>query len=254
MQTNPFIQREHAERYADLRSIPQAMLEGYVRLILRSCNAPMRIADVGSGAGQFTVALASALPTVTIDSFEPAPAMREAAARLIEDLRLSNVHLRPTRFEEFSGTDTYDLILLSEVIHLFADPLALLDKLVAHLKPHGTIAIRTSSQSQLRARDWYRFFPRALLIDMRRHPPLELLVDALRFHGLLVSEIIFDESRALPANRFAALLTDRGFSTLYLISDAEFGAGCARMAREVLSADTYYYDYKMTLLLARGLT
>jgi len=88
---------------------------------------------------------------------------------------------------------------------------------------------------------------------MCRHPPLELVVEVLRSYGLVVSETVIDESRTIPAELFTRILLQKGYSTLHLLSTREYDEGCAKVKEEVPSSGTYYYDYQMTLIVARGL-
>jgi 2-polyprenyl-3-methyl-5-hydroxy-6-metoxy-1,4-benzoquinol methylase len=247
----PFGDQKHAHQYQGLRAIPRPILDKYVDEILRGGSSVRRILDVGAGTGQFTIAFASALPDALVESLEPARPMFEELAKQVRLSKLLNVTLRPAALEGFKPESRFDLLVLSEVVHLFADPLALVDRLVGLLRPQGTIAFRTSSQAQLRTRDWYRFFPRARLVDMVRHPPLELLAEALTQQGFLVSETILDESRRMPTRHFLEMIRHRAFSTLYLISDDEFQTGYLRLSAETQGSTDYHYDYRMTLLAAR---
>jgi hypothetical protein len=102
----------------------------------------------------------------------------------------------------------------------------------------------------LAVRDWYRFFPTARLVDMMRHPPLERLREALRQRGLVVEELVVNESRAVSASAFVDLLCRRAFSTLHLIDAGAFDAGCLSLTRELANVTDYIYDYEMTLIFA----
>lgn len=248
----PFECRGHARRYRTLRAVPRPVLSLYLKAILSTDLRPRRVLDIGAGTGQFTVALASALPRATIESLEPAEAMRMELHRRVARARLRNVKLTPLPLESFSDDATFDLLVLSEVIHLLGDPVRVVDRIVRLVRPGGTIAIRTSSQAQLRSRDWYRFFPSAKLVDMHRHPSLDLLSEALTQRGLSVSEAVVDESRPLPTALLLRMFEQRAFSTLHLIDKKEFQRGLQRLSLDVRGAAHHYFDYRMTLLTARS--
>ena len=249
MPRNPFTIRKHAEIFAHVRSLPDRLLKQYMH-IFSMISDPRQILDVGGGTGQFTVALAKTFPLAVVEGIEPASAMFRKMKDFVQRSQIGNVRLVSKRLEDISPIPAYDFVLLSEVSHLFDNGLDLVRRLRTLLMPKGVIAIRTSSHSQLIERDWYRFFPHARLIDLERHHSLELLKEAFRLSGFHVSEIVVDESRDVPALEFATLLTQRGYSTLHLITETDFQSGCDYLQSVTRENSSYYFDYKMTLLVA----
>jgi SAM-dependent methyltransferase len=242
----------YAACFDEFRTIPAPTMQLYLDMITRTVPSPKRALDLGAGSGQFTIALALAFPGITIEAAEPSSQMRAKLAQNVGRTNDANVVIRSESLTELPALPAFDLVVLSEVIHLL-DPILLVQKLLSLTKTAGCVVIRTSSQEQLRRRDWYRFFPPARFVDILRHPPLELIEQMLRSNGFLVSQTIIDESRRVSAESFRHLLTRRMFSTLYLITDEEFEEGCARVESELRGTVEYNYDYEMTLLTARRL-
>ncbi|WP_224362785.1 class I SAM-dependent methyltransferase [Hyalangium versicolor] len=100
-----------------------------------------RIADVGAGLGYYTVRLSEAVgPTGQVVATDiDDDALAKLRARVSER---KNIEVRKVPADD-PGLEPgkYDLILLSEVDHFFADRVAYLTKLRAALTPNGRIAV-----------------------------------------------------------------------------------------------------------------
>lgn len=112
----PFRDQQFAARYQRLRGIPQPILGNYVREILRDSTGVQSVLDVDAGTGQFTVALASALPQARVESLEPAPAMYRQLARQVRLAKVGNVSMRLASLDDVRRGSRFDLVLLSEVV------------------------------------------------------------------------------------------------------------------------------------------
>lgn len=248
-----FDRHSYIDQYDHLRSMPSASMSVYLGTILSAAPTVQRVLDVGAGTGQFALPIAQACPNAIVEALDPSARMIEKLNDKLHRCKQDNVRLRHCMLSDIPSTSKYDLLLLSEVVHIFDDPIQLVNKLASLTDSHGCIAIRTSSQEQLRRQQWYRHFPTARLIDMHRHHPIELLSEGLRQRGLVVSEVLVDESRTISSACFLQMITAKMFSTLDLLGEGEFSEGCRFLHKELLNTATYFYDYEMTLLVARSL-
>jgi hypothetical protein len=141
----------------------------------------------------------------------------------------------------------YDAAWLSEVVHLLGTPQDWAAKLASSLNPGARGVVRTSTHEQLRTRHWYTYFPRALEVDLERHPSEQAVSQALADSGFVSYQATtVDESRMLPATVVRDLFAKRAFSTLHLISARELEAGLALWDAEFAGSDLVLWDYEMT--------
>jgi len=144
----------------------------------------------------------------------------------------------------------FDLILLSEVTHLIEGWDRVARRLAAALTPGGLILIRTSSHQQLRERDWYQLFPRALEVDLARHIGIKELTDVLRLLSLSIEVRTVCESREVGTDWYLELLANRAFSTLHYLTDEELAEGVAQARAALEDKRLVYFDYEMTCVTA----
>jgi 16S rRNA (guanine527-N7)-methyltransferase len=99
-------------------------------------GAPMRVADIGSGAGFPALPLAAALPSASFTLFESQGRHAAVAERLAREAGLSNVRVLPMRVEEFGEREAFDLVTARAVA-----PLAVLVEYAAPLLVMGGTAV-----------------------------------------------------------------------------------------------------------------
>lgn len=250
-----FRKEEVARDYARLRTPPDRAMRTYTRLMLQGVNASPLVCDVGAGVGTFARALASSVPGAMIHCVEPAEAMFNQLNHMIGQLGSDKVSSYKEKLSDLikEQRGQYDLVLASEIIHLFQPVEESLHHLASLVAPGGTLVIRTSSQGQLQRRGWYRFFPSARLIDMARHPSLELVSEVLYQSNFVVSEAVVDESGWRSAASYLELISPRGFSTLRLLDEHALETGTREMRLGLAGNETFWFDYEMTLLIGRRL-
>jgi 2-polyprenyl-3-methyl-5-hydroxy-6-metoxy-1,4-benzoquinol methylase len=248
-----FEEQAHTVVYRDHRAVPRFVMRQYLAEILPHANpgtANLRILDVGSGPGSFSVAFAEHLPSAEVRGVDASAAMTTIANELVAKTGLQNVAFQNIHVGGVKIEGTFDIILCSEMIHLVDHPRQFLEGLSESLRPGGVIAIRTSSQEQIMERDWYRYFPAARIVDLERHKSMQLLVAICEEIGYKTVVHEIDESRELPTKDYLSMFTSRSFSTLHLILEKEFEDGIKLMHRNLDSSTQVYFDYRTSLLIA----
>jgi 2-polyprenyl-3-methyl-5-hydroxy-6-metoxy-1,4-benzoquinol methylase len=118
----------------------------FKQVLRRVPGARLSVLDVGGGAGSQLDAVRACdarvafTQVVDFDSGAAALATKNGHAYFCG------------RIEDFETDRTFDLILLLNLIEHVRDPLAVLQKLRAHLSPHGEILVKTPNYDSLDAR------------------------------------------------------------------------------------------------------
>ena len=137
---------------------------------------PLKIADVGSGTGRFTPALAEAFGG-PVYGVEPAARMRAVAER---DAAHPHVAYRPGRCESIPlGDDAVDAAILFGVWHHVDDKAEAAHELFRIVSGGGSLLVRTTSRDRFPELWWYEHFPRAREIDVAMAAPLASTVSTL---------------------------------------------------------------------------
>jgi|AGTN01.2.fsa_nt_gi Methylase involved in ubiquinone/menaquinone biosynthesis len=118
--------------------------------------SPGDVLEIGCGTGYFTQAVAKHAKHVTATDLSPA--MVEAAKRNLTDF--GNVSFRVENGEAISFLpETFDTVLLANVLHTFDDPRKALGECYRVLKPGGTLLVINYTDEGMRAvkRTWLLF-------------------------------------------------------------------------------------------------
>lgn len=122
----------------------------------------------------------------------------------------------------------FQLIVLSDVCHLFDEEALLADMLIDSLLPGGRLLIRHVCVDRLHTHSWYEGFPRALAIDRCRSKRVGRLLKYLQASGLrMVERSILDESKFYEPRQWIGRLATRCYSTLRILSEYEVSEGLA---------------------------
>jgi SAM-dependent methyltransferase len=247
---SPFADPAYRSAFERFRQMPASVFDQYFDLMCVPNQPCGTVLDVGTGPGLQTALLLSRLPEDwRVVGMEPSAELRKAA-----QARLTPYGPRATIIQcdsldclrdEFSG------VWLSEVVHLLGSPGRWVAELTRLTRPGGRVLVRTSTHDQLFARRWYRYFPRALKIDLDRHPTRHEVVNAFYKHGFVDIQVdSVDESRVLPATFVREMFRNRAFSTLYYLTAAELTAGISDWTQAVLDRANYLWHYEMTAYTA----
>lgn len=107
-------------------------------------NGPIRMLDLGGGAGTNAIAFCAVYPELTATVFD-LPATLQLTEKTIKEAGMeSRIALRPGNFNEDGLGGPYDLVLMSDILHYqtFETNEALVKKVFDHLVPAGRLVIK----------------------------------------------------------------------------------------------------------------
>lgn len=231
------------------RWIKQEALEKYISNINRHCgmNRIRNILDIGCGTGQFSISIAEIFPDCHIDAIDISSSQIETLKSIMKSKSISNISCYVLDFMKFHLSKTFDVIILSEVLHLFDDLDELFLKAVSLLSNGGVIFIRTPTPAQIMKRKSYNYFPKCRYIDLSRCKCEELIKSALTIHGAnIISKIEVDESVTISCKHYINGFKNKQYSTLYLISEKELNIGIEKMRKDLTGYESIRSDFEMT--------
>ena len=101
-----------------------------------------RVLEAGCGVGAQTVTLARRSPGATFVSIDISPASLDAARRAVSRVRLNNVEFQQADILNLPfATASFDHVFVCFVLEHMSDPIGVLRRLTALLKPGGTITV-----------------------------------------------------------------------------------------------------------------
>ncbi len=107
-------------------------------------NGPIRLLDLGGGAGTNAIAFCQVYPELTATIVD-LPATLRLTERTVKEAGLeSRIALRPGDFNKDGLDGPYDLVLMSDILHYqdFETNAALVRKVYQHLAPGGRLVIK----------------------------------------------------------------------------------------------------------------
>ncbi|GAA0869591.1 hypothetical protein GCM10009116_14270 [Brevundimonas basaltis] len=209
---------------------------------------PLRVLDLGCGAGRFTPPLADAFGEAI--GVEPSDRMRATAER-------ENPHARvrylPGSAEAIPLEDgSIDLVLMMLSWHHVRDQAAAAREIARALQPDGRLLVRSVFSDRMPVIDWHRFFPRAGAIERAMFPTTDQVEAAFRPVGL--KPVALERHRELIADSWAetaARLKLRPISTFEHMQEAEILAGQAALEAHAAAETTpapLYIDADLMVL------
>ena len=107
-------------------------------------TGPVRMLDLGGGAGTNAIAFCQVYPELTATVFD-LPATLRLTERTVKEAGLdSRIALLPGNFNQDGLGGPYDVVLMSDILHYqdFETNAALVKKVLAHLAPGGRLVIK----------------------------------------------------------------------------------------------------------------
>lgn len=192
-----------------------------------AAQPPDRILDVGCGSGNYLAALRSITGALCV-GLDPSRGMLAEAIR-----HAPGAPLVQGRGEDLPFRDaSFGLVLSVDVIHHMADRAAYFRQAYRCLRPAGRVCTVTDAEWMIRRRvPLAEYFPGTVEPEVARYPAVDDLRRWMEQAGFLLEgeeavEWRYDLTDLQP-------FRDKAFSSLYLISDEEYQAGLARMARDL---------------------
>jgi len=119
--------------------LSQGLPDLYQRL---DSGAPLKIADIGCGAGWASVGLATRFPNVTVDAYDVDPPTVELARRTVDQTALSDrVRVFDKDLAEEAPPTDYDLVVAVECIHDMPHPVPVLAAMREMARPDGAVLV-----------------------------------------------------------------------------------------------------------------
>ena len=126
------------------RLLPDEWLRAGLPDLHRRLDAgePLRIADIGCGAGWASVGLATRFPNVTVDAYDVDPPSIELARRNIDEAGLTDrVRVLGQDLAEDAPSAEYDLVVAVECIHDMAHPVPVLAAMRMMVRSDGAVLV-----------------------------------------------------------------------------------------------------------------
>ncbi|MFB7663234.1 methyltransferase domain-containing protein [Kitasatospora sp. NPDC056138] len=223
-----------AGAYQAGNGMPESSLRAWAGLIASFAPRPApAVLEIGAGTGMFCAALARwqrAAPVLGVDPSVP----------MLEQARRHNAHpgvhyvvgsaeAVPTRAQSF------DLALLSRVVHHLPDRPSCARELARVLRPGGVAVIRTTFRERLDALV-YDYWPRLRAVDEQRFPGREEVLADFTRAGFAVREVTSFAQPVTPGLRaYHERMSTRPQSKFGCLTTEEFENGLRRLAGDAAS-------------------
>ena len=199
------------------------------------------ILDVGSGTGNNTILLVSAIPAHVV-GLDISYGMLQKAHEKGSQIPLVQAPADCIPF----ASDSLDFVYMTEVLHHLPDIPATLQEIHRVLKDSKLLCIVTQAHKQIDHRMTSRFFPGTASIDKERYPDIDEIENQLLTAGFSTvnpKEYTYKPVRLGP--EYLETIEKRGFSMLHKISKEEYEKGLEdiRMAFHVDEALMYSAEY-----------
>ncbi len=124
----------------------QRRKKAIIDLVLKTCPVGRTILDVGCASGDISVELSLVGYKLHGTDFEP---VRLKKARDLANKYRQKVTFESKSFEEFTTDQTYDIVLLGEVLEHFLEPVKVLEDTKTLLNPGGRVVITAPNMPSL---------------------------------------------------------------------------------------------------------
>ncbi len=188
------------------------------------------ILDLGCGTGRFIPSLQTTFhcPVTAVD---PSDAMLDKGKareyKHVYWVRGSAEHIP-------LGDNVADLVWMCQVFHHLDTPVEAIRQIQRVLSPSGCLAIRNGTRENEMEIEWAPCFPEARQMDEARLPSRQEVVDLVSSQGFtLIAQQTVYQYFASSYQEYYAKLSQRGLSSLILISDTACYAGLERLKQWV---------------------
>lgn len=233
--------------YAQGRALPAAAIQRYMDAFAQRApkRRPLRVIDLGSGAGRFTPALAETFGGL-VYGVEPATAMRAAAEA---DATHPAVRYLAGEAAAIPLPDaSADLVLMFLSFHHVRDRAAAALEIGRVLKPGGRLLLRSTFRDRIPDHWWRSYFPRSHDVEVAMFPSEDEVRAIFEAAGFLTAEIVHDE---VPfegdIGQAVARLKLRAVSTFEHLTEAELDEGFARidaaLAAGTIEEKSAFHDF-----------
>ena len=214
-----------AEEYARHRKVHPGVIGALVGSGLFGPES--RALDVGCGTGNYAAALTTAT-RCRISGVDPSERMLDRArnAARWESLLQGSAENLPF------ANGSFDVVMTTDVIHHIGNRDAYFQEAARVLRPGGHIITVTDSHDDIpRRRPLSSHFPETVDVELRRYPPVPLLLTEMARTGfdevhLTQVEVEYDLAD-IQAYR------DHAFSSLHMVEEDAFRRGIARLEADV---------------------
>lgn len=229
MRSQPYQDERLASAYHSGNAMPAASMRAWVDLVRSYARTPRpAVLDVGTGTGMFAAGLADAASFVV--GIDPSAAMLGEARRVSRHPRLQ--YAAGDAMALPVPDSSFDLALLSRVIHHVPDRRRCARELHRVLRRGGVVVIRTTLAEHLDALV-YSYWSGLLDADRDRFPSLGAIVSDFGDAGLDVVETTsFGQPVHASLREFHHAMAGRPQSKFNQLTEEEFRAGLTRLRHD----------------------
>ncbi|MEV7565405.1 class I SAM-dependent methyltransferase [Streptomyces tanashiensis] len=217
-----------AGAYERGNDMPEASLRAWVGLIASHVQrASPSIVEIGSGTGVFSAGMARWIEGSEVTGVDASEAMLAEARRHHPHPAVRYVPGEAEAIPAAGGT--FDLALLSRVIHHIPDRARAARELARVLRSDGKVIVRTTFRERLDALV-YDYWPRLRAVDEQRFPSERDMAADFVSSGFAVEEVTsFAQPVAANLTEYHARLVGRPQSKFTHLTEGEFHRGLRRL-------------------------
>ncbi|TGA96767.1 class I SAM-dependent methyltransferase [Streptomyces sp. MZ04] len=223
--------------YQGGNEMPDASLRDWTHLIGSFAGRPSpAVVEIGAGTGMFCASMARRLNPSRVIGIDASVPMLTQAER--HNSHAAVQYVAGTAEAVPTGSDLFDLALLSRVIHHLPDRVRVAHELARILRPGGTTVIRTTFRERLDALV-YDYWPGLRESDERRFPSRSEVLEDFASAGFTVRTVIsFARPVTAGLRDYHARMTSRPQSKFAGLTAAEFQEGLGRLRADAEDEST----------------